>query len=64
VSSLVFAAELLPYSPSSPSRQRSVEQQPTARPQRSSEDKTEIGTFNHSWHISNAIFAKDLCGTL
>ena len=24
----------------------------------------EIGTFNHSWHIGNATFAKDLCETL
>ena len=28
------------------------------------DQKEEIGTFNHSWHIGNASFAKDLCETL
>jgi hypothetical protein len=39
---LVFAAELFPYTPPSPSQQRSVEQQPKARPQLSSEDLDRI----------------------
>ena len=60
----LFAAELFSYEPPSPSQQRSVQQQPAARPQLSSEDKAEIGTFNHSWHIGNGTFAKDLCETL
>jgi Ca2+-dependent lipid-binding protein len=64
VSSLVFAAELFPYAPSSPSQQGSVEQQPTAKPQFSLEDKAEIRTFNHSWHSGNATVYTDLCETL
>lgn len=31
---------------------------------RKKDQKAEIGTFNHSWHIGNATFAKDLCETL
>jgi hypothetical protein len=33
-------------------------------PLRKQDQKAEIGTFNHSWHIGNATFAKDLCETL
>lgn len=33
-------------------------------PLRQKDQKAEIGTFNHSWHIGNASFAKDLCETL
>jgi hypothetical protein len=40
--SLLFAAELFPYAPPSPSQQRSVEQQNAARPQLSSEDLDRI----------------------
>jgi hypothetical protein len=42
VTLLVFAAELFPYAPPSSSQQRSVEQQPAARPQLSSEDEKRI----------------------
>lgn len=31
---------------------------------RKKDQKAEIGTFNHSWHIGNATFAKDLCEVL
>jgi esterase/lipase superfamily enzyme len=31
---------------------------------REQDQKAEIGTFNHSWHIGNVTFAKDLCETL
>ena len=40
--SLLFAAELFPFAPPSPSQQRSVEQQPAARPQLSPEDLERI----------------------
>ena len=40
--SLLFAAELFPYTPPSPSQQRSVEQQPALRPQLSLEDLDRI----------------------
>jgi len=58
--SLLFAAELFPYVPPS-SQQRSAEHQPSAWPPLSSEEKTEIETVNHSWHIGNATFVKNLC---
>ncbi len=38
-----------------------LEDQPTLRQK---DQRAEIGTFNHSWHIGNATFAKDLCETL
>jgi hypothetical protein len=38
-----------------------LESQPSLRKK---DQKAEIGTFNHSWHIGNATFAKDLCETL
>lgn len=40
--SFLFAAELFPFAPPSPSQQRSVEQQPAARPQLSLEDMGRI----------------------
>lgn len=39
----------------------SLESDPARRTQ---DQKAEIGAFNHSWHIGNTIFAKDLCETL
>jgi esterase/lipase superfamily enzyme len=39
----------------------SLESSPALRKQ---VQKTEIGTFNHSWHIGNAVFAKDFSETL
>lgn len=38
-----------------------LESQPLLRQK---DQKAEIGTFNHSWHIGNTTFAKDLCETL
>ncbi len=38
-----------------------LESNPTLREQ---DQKAEIGTFNHSWHIGNRTFAKDLCEVL
>jgi hypothetical protein len=53
VTSLLFAAELFPYSPPSSSQQRSVERQPAERLQLSSEDRAEVG---HS--ITSGVSAK------
>jgi esterase/lipase superfamily enzyme len=38
-----------------------LESQPSVREE---DQRAEIGTLSHSWHIGNAIFAKDLCETL
>ena len=58
------AAELFPFAPPSSSQQRSVERQSEVKPQLSTEDKGEMRTFKHSWHIGNATIAKTLCETL